>query len=286
MEQTYQGTRAALLRTARMKTAIKVASLLIAICCAIPIAQAKKTPFSGSWLSKQYTNGKEFQLKIQQSDDEIVGWEGIIPTNLENVPPDFTGTIKGKEADIDVSHRRGYKAHAHLRLQGDKLVWQLFDSDSRSNRYFPLASTLSKRDDDASTPDAKPMPSTEKNPDQFLYDILANCDSFDNSAVGDGGEMPASFSAYKAIIGHTPSSDSAALKALLKSTKPAARVYGAAISWDINHEAGMEAFKSLANDPSPVPYKSGCEVLNVTVQEIARSFLDKGAYLDFPSKKY
>ena len=253
----------------------------------MPIAQAKKNAFAGSWLSKQYTNGKEFQLKIQQNDDELLGWEGIIPQNLDNVPPDFTGTIKGKEADIEVQHRRGYKAHAHLRLQGDKLVWQLFDSDSRSNRYFPLASTLSKRDEDAeSATGQSAMPTTEKNPDQFLYDILANCDSFDSGTVGEGGGMPASFSAFKAIVSHAPTSDSAALKALSKSTKPAARVYAAAINWEINHEAGLQAFKALESDSTPVAFKSGCEVMNVTVQEIAKSYLERGSYLDFPSKKY
>lgn len=271
----------------QMNRTTKAALILIAICFAMPIAQAKKNAFTGSWLSKQYTNGKEFQLKIQQNNDELLGWEGIIPQNLENVPPDFTGTIKGKEADIEVQHRRGYKAHAHLRLQGDKLVWQLFDSDSRSNRYFPLASTLSKRDDDTEAATGQSaMPTTEKNPDQFLYDILANCDSFDSGTIGEGAGMPASFSAYKAIVSHNPASDTPALQALSKSSKPAARVYAAAICWEINHEAGLQAFKALENDSTPVAFKSGCEVLNVTVQEIARSYLQKGSYLDFPAKKY
>lgn len=121
-------------------------------------AHAKNNdPFSGEWVSKQYTNGKEFHLKIQQDKDDIVGWEGRLPP--QQLPePDFVGKIDGKEAEIEVTHRRGYKAHVKLSLRGDRLVWQLIDATGRSSRYFPLASTLIKQSDLSASDKVQTLP--------------------------------------------------------------------------------------------------------------------------------
>ena len=250
-----------------------------------PAAMAKKDPFTGNWISKQFTNGKEFHLKIQQADHELIGWEGRLPPNTDKLEPDLRGTVKGKEADLDVQHRRGYKAHARLRLQGDKLVWQLLESDNRSNRYFPLASTLLRQDEDVAPSSAQLAP-FNKDSNQLLWDLLAQADSFNTGALGEAGSTSPSFSAYKALLKQEPKPDDQSLQILLKGSNAAGRLYAAAIAWEQNHDAGLDAFKSLAADPTNVTYKTGCEVFQTTVQEIARSFVEKGSYMDFPSRKY
>lgn len=137
-------------------TSILILSVLFGVCA--EEAHAKNNdPFSGEWVSKQYTNGKEFHLKIQQDKDDIVGWEGRLPP--QTLPePDFVGKIEGKEAEIEVTHRRGYKAHVKLSLRGDRLVWQLIDATGRSSRYFPLASTLIKQSDSGASAKVQTLP--------------------------------------------------------------------------------------------------------------------------------
>lgn len=137
-------------------TSILILSVLFGVCA--EEAHAKNSdPFSGEWVSKQYTNGKEFHLKIQQDKDDIVGWEGRLPPQA--LPePDFVGKIEGKEAEIEVTHRRGYKAHVKLSLRGDRLVWQLIDATGRSSRYFPLASTLIKQSDSGASGKIRTLP--------------------------------------------------------------------------------------------------------------------------------
>ncbi|MBX9725089.1 MAG: hypothetical protein K2X81_27040, partial [Candidatus Obscuribacterales bacterium] len=92
--------------------------------------------------------------------------------------------------------------------------------------------------------------------------------------------------AYKALLSHETKADDAAVQALFKSSSAAGRLYAALLAWDNNHDAGLDAFKQLAADQAPVDYKSGCEVLKTTVSEVAKSFLERGKYLDFPSKSY
>ena len=142
-------------------TAISLGALFASSFVAV---QAKNSePFTGEWVSKQYTNGKEFHLKIQQDKDEIVGWEGRLPP--QQLPePDFSGKIDGKEAEIEVTHRRGYKAHVKLSIRGDRLVWQLIDATGRSSRYFPLASTLVKQSDSIAADKFQTLPYTNPAP--------------------------------------------------------------------------------------------------------------------------
>lgn len=132
-----------------MKKHVQLGSLTILLAAlgtsgfTLGFARNKSEPFTGDWVSKQFTNGKEFHLKIQQNKNELIGWEGRLPP--QQLPePDFTGSINGKEAEIEIAHRRGYKAHVKLSIRGDRLVWQLLDGTERSSRYFPLASTLKK----------------------------------------------------------------------------------------------------------------------------------------------
>jgi len=246
---------------------------------------AKKDPFTGNWISIQYTNGKEFLLKLQQVDHELIGWEGKLPPDTEKLAPDLKGQIKGKIADIEVQHRRGYQAHAQLRLQGDKLVWQLMESDNRSSRYFPLASTLSRKDDD-DIPAASQFTAVNNSGAQPLISILEQASTFDAALGAVGPTTSASFGAYRALVNRNTKTDEISLQALLKGKNPAGRLYAAAIIWESNHDAGMEAFKSLALDNAQVEYKSGEKVIATEVSAIARSFIEKGSYLDFPSKKY
>lgn len=134
-----------------------IAPMLITVS---PVEARNTEPFTGEWVSKQYTNGKEFHLRIQQSKDDIVGWEGRLPP--QQLPePDFFGKIDGKEAEIEVTHRRGYKAHVKLSLRGDRLVWQLIDATGRSSRYFPLASTLIKQSESATSEKTQLLPDTD-----------------------------------------------------------------------------------------------------------------------------
>lgn len=260
-----------------------VLAIFFAVVLTSAPVHAKKGPFTGDWISSQYTNGKEFLLKLEQADRSLIGWEGRLPPDLSKVPPDLQGTIRGKEADIEVQHQRGYKAHAHLRLQKDRLVWQLMESDNRSSRYFPLASTLHRRQ--SVSPETAQIQGTQAEADQPLWTVLARSESFDGPLVGEGGEPSPIFSAYRALLTRNLSKDDMALQGLLKTGSSSGKLYAAAIIWEANRDNGMEAFRSLAGDDSKVNYRSGCETLNTSVSEIARSFLEKGGYLEFPSKK-
>jgi hypothetical protein len=260
--------------------AFMLIALLVPGC---PPAGAKRAPFSGSWISIQYTNGKEFLLRLEQVDHDLIGWEGKLPPNIDNLPPDLKGTIKGKIADVQVSHRRGYQAHAQLRLQGSKLVWQLMECDNRSSRYFPLASTLNR---EAGVPSAA-YPDSAKSAEQPIWDILARSESFDTeTAGGQSPEASPYFSAYKALLARNLKPDDTSLLSLLKSKSSAGRLYAAAILWELSRNDGLNAFKSLTGDNAPVRYKSGGTVSPTTVSEIARSFSENGGYMDFPSKRY
>lgn len=274
-----------------MKRISKCTALLfLAFLTTTPAESAKKAPFSGNWISLQYTNGKEFRLKLEQADGELIGWEGKLPPNMEKVAPDLKGVIKGKIADIEVQHRRGYQAHAQLRLQGTKLVWQLMESDNRSSRYFPLASTLNRSDDDNPPEQAQQLSAVNNSSDQPIWGILEAAESFDSGETAQhqqNQDTSPYFSAYRALLGHNIKADDISLQALLKSNKAAGRLYAAVILWDLNHADGLEAFKSLAKDDAPVVFKStDGKTTSTTVTEIARSFMESGAYMDFPSKKY
>jgi hypothetical protein len=266
----------------RAVTALAICALSITAPAALA---AKKDPFTGNWISIQYTNGKEFLLKLQQIDHELIGWEGKLPPDTEKLAPDLKGQIKGKVADVEVQHRRGYQAHALLTLQGDKLVWQLLESDNRSSRYFPLASTLSRKDDDE-IPAASQFTAVNNSGAQPLISILEQASTFDAALGAVGPSTSASFGAYRALVNRNLKADDISLQTLLKGKSPAGRLYAAAIIWEINHDAGMDAFKSLATDNAQVEYKSGEKVIATAVSAIARSFLEKGSYMDFPSKKY
>lgn len=275
----------------------------------------KKDPFSGLWISKQYTNGREFILKLKQDQNSLLGWEGHLPKSPQALEPDLEGSIKGSIAEVEVKHRRGYQARARLSLRKDKLVWQLLDSDQRSDRYFPLASTLLKRnenaaetgaDEDGKAPEAKakskskPKPKDEgqleinkrtkavsQNPElQILLDILAQAQILESGVIGEAAEPSTLFSAYKALLKKGISVDDPGLQALLKGKSAAAKVYAAAIIWELDHARGLAAFEFLRADSSPLRYRSGCEVFDDTVSGVAGSFVDKGYYLDFPSKRY
>lgn len=270
-----------------MKPIFYLASLavLVAFSTNASFAAKKNPPFTGNWISLQYTNGREFLLKLQQIEQELIGWEGKLPANSEQIAPDLKGTVKGKTAEVEIQHRRGYTAHARLRLQDGKLVWQLLDADNRSNRYFPIASTLNRRDEDIATSSAQVAPAN-KTEEQLLWDLLAHADAFETGVLGEGGQPSAYFNTYKALLSHKVKADDTELQTLLKASSPAARVYAAAITWEIDHDAGLEAFKTMQADNASVSFKSGCDVMKTTVAEIARSFLEQGHYLDFPSKKY
>ncbi|MBX9690526.1 MAG: hypothetical protein K2X27_27670 [Candidatus Obscuribacterales bacterium] len=266
-----------------MKTAALLLCILLGMSSGSPAYCAKKAPFSGNWISKQYTNGREFILKLQQSGSDLIGWEGRLPANTESLNPDLKGTIKGKVADVDVSHRRGYQAHVKLSLRGNRLVWQLLDSDARSNRYFPLASTLNRKDEDIAHDSA---PIAAKTGDQLLFDLLEHTSNLESDKTAEGETASAGYSAYKALLAQNLKADNPNLQALLKSGNAAARVYAAFLLWDIEQEAGKTAFQSLTNDAASLNYKSGKEIVPTTVAIIAQAFLKTGAYLDFPSKKY
>ena len=72
------------------------------------------------------------------------------------------------------------------------------------------------------------------------------------------------------------------LELLLKNGTPAGRLYAAFIIDSADHEAGKKAFASLKNDTATLNYKSGCEIIQVAVYQVADQYLNKGKYLDFP----
>jgi hypothetical protein len=258
--------------------------LLLDSAAALPV-QARKSPFAGDWISRQYTNGKEFLLKLKQSDHDLIGWEGKLPPNTDNLPPDLKGTISGRIADIEVHHRRGYQAHACLRLQGKKLVWQLLECDSRSSRYFPLASTLSRREEEPSVGPVQ-IGSAGNSRELPLWDFLSRAESFDSANEADPAAASPYFVAFRSLITSDLKQDDPSLQSLFKSGNPSARLWAAAMLWELSQADGLTAFKSLAADNAAVKYKSGSEVISTTVSEIARSFIDTGGFRDFPSKKY
>ena len=259
--------------------------VVLVLTLTIKPAEARKGPFSGSWSSSQYTNGKEFFLKLQQSGHDLIGWEGLLPPNVDQVPPDLQGTVKGKIADIQLQHRRGYQAHARLRLQGDKLVFQLMECDSRSNRYFPLASTLSRRSSESSANLLQIPPGTVGSA-QALWGILSRAESFECADNGDPRQASPYFSAYKALLSGKLRTDDFLLQTTLRSGSPAGKLYAAAILFELSQANGQEAFNSLSGDNSPVTFKSGLKIIPTTVSAIARSFSENGSYMDFSCKKY
>jgi hypothetical protein len=262
-----------------------IALLSVLAVLTAPAALAKKNPFGGSWISSQYTNGKEFLLRLKQDDHDLIGWEGKLPPEIDNVPPDLMGTVKGKSADVTVQHRRGYQAHARLRLQGQKLIWQLMESDNRSSRYFPLASTLNRSSQES--PRAPfVIPVSGNNSEQPIWDILLRAESFDGPHDSQSPVSSPYFSAYEALTARGLKHDDPSLRSLLKSGSPAGRLYAASILWDLNRDDGVAAFKSLLGDNAPVLFKCSREATPTTISEIARSFVEAGFYRDFPSKKY
>ena len=353
------------------RTSILASTLVILFTCASQpgLSLGKvKDPFTGTWISRQYTNGREFTLKIQQTNGEIIGWEGRLPPRGE-VAPDFRGKVEGKKALVDVTHRRGYTAQAILSMRGEKLVWQLLNGSERSGKYFPLASTLNKQFDHAgvessdATAKAKDPSATtngankgsaknlspetfkteapeeagnepriapettgtgagtspvinvsdpvsqQTNPlrsgssarresssavseidavkEMILMDIMKHATAFETANIGEGGSPSASFNAYKALSSKGVSETLAqSLKQQMKEASPAGKLYLACALWDTEKAAGVSAFKSLLSDTSSVKYITGCEVSNETVAGIAKSFLERGAFLDFPTKKY
>jgi hypothetical protein len=223
-------------------------------------AEAKSgEPFTGEWVSKQYTNGKEFHLKIQQDKNELVGWEGRLPP--QQLPePDFTGIIDGKEAEIEVVHRRGYKAHVKLSIRGDRLVWQLIDATGRSSRYFPLASTLIKQADSIASDKTQTLKYTSPpaGTNSSIQPVSTSANDADTTAAPatpspsqaiEAGRMPA-------LPGSNPaSSDSAATRkdaSENSSTSSDNKASSEASSSNNNASSGASASQDSA-EPKPAP---------------------------------
>ncbi len=225
-----------------------ILSLLFGVCGAA--AHAKNNdPFSGQWVSKQYTNGKEFHLKIQQDKDDIVGWEGRLPPQA--LPePDFVGKIDGKEAEIEVTHRRGYKAHVKLSLRGDRLVWQLIDATGRSSRYFPLASTLIKQSDSGASEKVQTLPYSHTSGPSRSSDAKLVVPV---SAPGSGSSTPTSNPVVPAAgSGSIPASGASTTSSSQTDTKLDAQSPAPSSSSDSSTDSNKEG-SGNSSEPKPAP---------------------------------
>lgn len=300
MKHTIQRYLALAFSFAALSSLVAISSLTA---LARPVQARTKEPFTGTWISKQYTNGREFQLKIKQNKDELIAWEGRIASGTEPAP-DLHGRVNGKTVDLEITHRRGYKGRAILSLRGEKLVWQMTDGGTISSKYFPIASTLLKQDETSgATTVAQKKKELQANknvssssatnsqdkkmPDkvEILISVLKNANSFQAERGGLGAES-ALFGTYQNLLAEKIQPDNPFLQDLLKNGSPGGKLYAACILWEHNKEDGIKAFNLLSSDKSKVTYSSGCEASHETVDGIAKSIIERGSFLDFPLKKY
>lgn len=99
----------------------------------------------------------------------------------------------------------------------------------------------------------------------------------------DVGEAATPLREYQAFLAVAPiaGSQRSEIDKLLIEGSPAGKLYGASLLYAIDHKAGLTALQQLADSKEKVTYRSGCEVMNETVGNIAQNLLKTGRFMDW-----
>jgi hypothetical protein len=103
---------------------------------------------------------------------------------------------------------------------------------------------------------------------------MLSAPSLDDAHVGAAGQPSPHYAAYLKLRRQSGGWDSSQLRA----SSPAGRVYAAMIELERGQD---QAFRELLRDPSALRFRSGCEVIDTQVSEVAQSFLDHAEFLGF-----
>ena len=105
--------------------------------------------------------------------------------------------------------------------------------------------------------------------------------SFDDSVVGEAASRSDNYKAYAEAVDQIQGLTVDDLNNVLESGTPAGKIYAAVLLHQSSKVGHNLSFDKLLNDKSAVAYKSGCKVMNTTVGEIAKTFVDTGSYHNF-----
>lgn len=109
--------------------------------------------------------------------------------------------------------------------------------------------------------------------------LLKHAAALETATLGEG-EKSRCFEAFRTVGG--PSGPPRCyLWWLVEKATPAGKLYGAAALLRRAPEEGRKALGQLVSDRSKVSFRSGCEVIEVEVGQVASSLLEDGSYLDF-----
>jgi hypothetical protein len=108
---------------------------------------------------------------------------------------------------------------------------------------------------------------------------LLKAKTWNDGVRGEGPEISKNFLAYSDAVAILSKLRTEDLEYVLKSGTPAGRIYAAMLLKQSGRD--NQSFQKLLADKSTVDYVSGCKAMSAAVQDIARSFIDKGCYLNF-----
>ena len=117
-----------------------------------------------------------------------------------------------------------------------------------------------------------------------LQDLMT-ANTFDDGMRGESPGFRENYQHYlkaAGMLAKLPVSDLAYLR---DHGSPAGRIYGAILLKQSGQSNGA-SFEKLLGDKSAVNYFSGCKGTTSSVENIARSFIDKGCYLNFSLVNY
>ncbi len=114
---------------------------------------------------------------------------------------------------------------------------------------------------------------------------LLTADSFEDSVHGESPHPPKNYASYLAAAKLIPNLVTENLLYVLDHALPAGRIY-AAILLKQSGESNNVSFGKLLNDKAPLRYLSGCKGTVTTVDDVARSFVEKGRFYNFSLVNY
>ncbi|MBA3994978.1 MAG: hypothetical protein C0469_15775 [Cyanobacteria bacterium DS2.3.42] len=126
--------------------------------------------------------------------------------------------------------------------------------------------------------DIAKVKSTHGIPDSILK--LSSAKRLESNVVGEGSRS-ALYGSYDEAR-HLPlKTNGWEITWLCKNGTPAGKLYACFLALKIDSTAGIEMFRKLESDSTPVQYQSGCEVENFTVGAIAKQVVQKQKFADF-----
>lgn len=108
---------------------------------------------------------------------------------------------------------------------------------------------------------------------------LSTAKRFEDKQIGEGGDASKAYKAYEKAFNSSDSIKKEDFVWLLKNGTPAGKVYAAMLLRGTGKANDADSFGKLINDQSKIEFQSGCEVIQDTVNAIAKSFIKSGDYL-------